>query len=264
MIQFRAKLWAGIGAAAFAAACQPAGNSGTAASTTHDMAAMSAAPGAVGESGEGGGDLIASMTPEDADGFRYALMKGHLAAAMKLVDEGAGKEAAMHFLHPLVEIYEPAKADYAAKKLELDTVKFTVAAENAALGKPASAIRPMWTALNKQVDRLAPKKYSRAQVVKALLTQLSAEYRRGVEGPTVTNAPEYQDAYGFSTVAAQLIDEAAREGSAGDSNQSAELRREAEALVNLFPTATAPAHPAAPGEVQAQISRIQLAYPGME
>jgi len=265
MIQFRAKLWAGIGAAAFAAACQPpASDSGAApsAAAPHDMAAMSAAP--VGESGEGGGDLMGSMTPEDADGFRVAMMKGHLAAAMKLVDEGASKEGSMHFLHPIHEVYDQAKDHYAAKGLSLDTVKFSVAAENAALGKPASALRPMWEGLNKQVDALTPKKYSRAQVVKALLTQLSSEYRRGVEGPTVTNAPEYQDAYGFSTVALRLIEEAAREGSAGDATQAAELRREAEALVNMFPTASPPPNPAAPGEVQAQISRIQLAFPGME
>lgn len=258
MNPFRAQVWAGVGAAMFAAACQPpASETGAAHSAApRNGAAMSAAAPA-GASG-------ASLSPEDEDGFRVAMMKGHLATAMKLVDEGASKEGATHFLHPIHDVYDPAKDHYAAKGLSLDTVKFSVAAENAALGKSARELRPMWQALNKQVDGLAPKQYSRALVVKALLTRLSSDYRRGVEGPTVTNAAEYQDAYGFSTVALRLIEEAARDGQAGDANQAAELRREAETLVNMFPTASPPPNPAAPGEVQAQISRILLAFPGME
>jgi hypothetical protein len=264
MRQFRARLWAGVGVAALAAACQPPAKTESAAPPASAPAMASTMP--MGESGEGGGDLVASMAPADAAAFRVALMRGHLAVAMKLVDESNGREAAAHFLHPVYEIYTPSKAEYDAKGLSLDVKKFEAASAAAAAGKPAREIRPMWEDLERQVEKLGPKngQYSKPTVISALMKQLAAEYARGVQGGVVINAPEYQDSYGFTVVTRDLIKAAIKDGLAKDPSRSAELQREAEALVNMFPSASAPTKPAAPGEVLAQISRVELAFPGME
>jgi hypothetical protein len=228
-------------AAAALAACQRGAPS--AASATAPSIVASAKP-AVSEDGD------------DMAALRAAMMLGQIVVAMRLVDEGAGAEAALHFRRPIDE--------YADMDDKLDTAKFAVAAENASLGKSAKDIRPMAQGLDKQIGALMPRRFSKPVVIKALLDELVSAYRRGVEGPTVTRAQDYQDAYGYARVAADLLADAARENAGGDQARSAQLQREGEALVNLFPSAAAPSNPASPGEVDAQISRIQLMYPGMQ
>lgn len=232
--------------AAALAACQRE-NAPAAASTAPSSVAASAAP---ADSSD------AAMSPADAAALHAAMMRAQIFVAMKLVDEGDGAEAALHFRRPTTNAEEGDPP--------LDVAKFAVAAENASLGKSAAELRPMAQALYRQIDALVPRRFSKPIVIKALLEELIGAYRRGVEGPMVTRAPDYQDAYGYARVAADLLAEAARENAGGDSALSAELQREGEALVNLFPSAAAPTSPASPGEVDAQISRIQLAYPALQ
>jgi len=208
----------------------------------------------------------AALPPGQAQALRAALMRAQIEIAQRLTAEQAGAAASSHILRATSELYAPAKADYARQRQSLNEAVFLQAAEAASAGANASQMRWYTDQLLRQVEQLEPpdRSWSRPAAVKTLLTELAHRYSQAVQGGFVVNEMRYQDAFGLAIVTQQIIDQSVSMGLAKDPGRGPELEREAEGLVNMFTTASAPKSPADAGEMLAQISRVELAFPGME
>jgi hypothetical protein len=198
--------------------------------------------------------------------LRVAMMQGQLEIARRLVSEGAGEAASAHIARVVSEFYAPAKADYAHSHLSMDAAQFQRAAALASAGGDRGAVSREIDALLRQTERLLPPngQWSKPGTIKRVLQEIAHQYGEGVQSGFVVNEERYQDAFGLALVARRLIDDAVDAGVAKDPARGPELKREAQGLVNMFPSAIAPRSPADAGEVLAQISRVELAFPGME
>lgn len=269
MIEFRPKLWTSLTAAALLAACGQGGEAGeSAAQAQHGEAGESAAGETGGESGgeqggEAGGEqgesgaAAAGLGPAEQQAFAVAQMRGHFRVAKALAEAGQAEASSPHFGHPLYEVYEANRAVFGSA--QLNPAPFEKLNQQAAAKASTATLQPLFVEAEGAIAALAPQgEINQAAVLKALLKLASLEYREGVAQGAVVDPVEYQDAYGFSLVALDLA-----KALPGSAPAKAEVVKEAEALVALFPSAAPPAAPAAPGAVLAQVSRIELALAGL-
>lgn len=263
MMEFRAKLWSAIGAAALLSTsalvgCGP-GEQGE--------AAVSPAPGG-GEAGESGaehgagptGTATAGLGKLEQQAFAVALMRAHLLAAQALVREGEVQAAAPHFAHPIYEVFDAHREVFAAVRATPPQAPFDALNAAAAAGRDVGQIAPLYKPAEDAVRSLQPTgPYDQIAVIRALLKTMHAEYGEGVQGGAVVNAIEYQDAYGMAYMAGMLL-----ETLEGPASAKEEAQREAAALAALFASAKPPAAPAAAGALLAQSSRLELALSGLK
>ena len=198
--------------------------------------------------------------------LRVAMMQGQLEVARRLVGEGAGEAASAHIARVVSEFYTPAKADYARNHIAMDVAPFKRAADSASADVDRDAVRAQIDGLFRQTERLLPPngQWSKPGTIKRVLQEIAHQYGAGVQSGFVVNEERYQDAFGLALVARRLINDAVDAGVAKDPSRGPELKRDAQGLVNMFPSAIAPRSPADAGEMLAQISRVELAFPGME
>ncbi|OBX17879.1 hypothetical protein A9995_14570 [Erythrobacter sp. QSSC1-22B] len=184
---------------------------------------------------------------------RVAFMAGHVTAGLALYRAGAASEASPHLLHPVSETH-------AAERVGIDALGFDAApfeAVSAALeeNRPAAEVEPMLQAAEANLTLVRrnaggdPK-----NIIDYLMDTTDEEYAIGVRDGVVTDAGEYQDAYGFAVVAletAQSLPDATRSGTEG------ELR----ALVDLWPAGgpLAASKPPSNSAVTAQTARVRAA-----
>lgn len=268
MIEFRPKLWTSLSAAAMLAACGSGPDAPTSttappqasAHAVHDQAGEAAigetGGEAAGEQGEGGA-AAAGLGPVEQQALAVAQMRGHLKVAQALAATGQSVSSSPHFGHPLYEVYAQHRELFGAAAL--DAAPFEALNQKAAAGAAKGELEPLYAKAEAAIAALAPRgPVDQAAVLKALLEIAGHEYGVGVEGGKVVNPVEYQDAYGFTLVAAELAQELP-----GDAAARMEIAKEAAALAALFPGPLPPANPAAPGALLAQISRIELAAAGL-
>ncbi|TRD12015.1 hypothetical protein FGU71_09195 [Erythrobacter insulae] len=173
---------------------------------------------------------------------RLAFMAGHVEAGIALYRAGEGPAGGPHLLHPVSE-------SYAEEREGLDAIGFDPApfeAVSAALeaGKPASEIEPQLAEVEANLAKMRSEAGGDpAQLIPYLMGLIAKEYAIGVTDGAVSDAGEYQDAWGFARVARQLSEEiAAPDGDA--------VRAELDALLALWPDA-APVPPSDPASVSA-------------
>lgn len=261
MIEFRAKLWSALGAAALASTgalmgCGP-GEKGEA------PASVAASGGEAGESGSehgGGADpAFAGLPMPEQQALAIALMRAHLLVAKTLVQEGDVQGAAPHFAHPIYEVFETHRQLFANVRATPPQAPFDALNAAAAAGRDAAQIAPLYPPADDAIRALQPKEaYDQLAVIRALLMQMRAEYGEGVRDGAVVNAIEYQDAFGMAHLINEMLKDYASPG-----QDLTEARKEAAALAALLPSAKPPAAPAAPGAVLAQSSRLELALSGL-
>ncbi|MEM5515660.1 hypothetical protein WNY37_01790 [Henriciella sp. AS95] len=203
--------------------------------------------GGEGEGGEGGANSPAEMPIQN----RLAFMRGHVEAGLALYRAGAPEQAARHLLHPVSETH-------AAEREGLDELGFNgplFESISAALdsGTESSEIEADLAAAEENLAMLADEVGGNPKdIINFLMDTTLAEYRVGVVDVEIVNAGEYQDAYGFVTVAEDYA--ADLEGDAGDA-----VRTELAVLKAIWPSAPlADSTPAPVDQVAAQVSRVQL------
>ena len=182
--------------------------------------------------------------------FRVAFMSGHVEAGLALYRAGVPDQAARHLLHPVSETH-------AAEREGIDALGFDPAIfhqVSAALeeGRPAAEIEPMLAAAEANLALLQENAGGDARTIIAYLMDVTAEeYNIGVTGGEITDPGEYQDAYGFSVVAARL---ARRTG-------DDDLIAAAAALAALWPEGgpVAASSPAPVADVMAGINAVRAA-----
>ena len=214
-----------------------------------DAGVVTADAGDGGETGEmveaGGHDMDALAVEK-----RVAFMAGHVAAGLALYRAGAPDQAAPHLLHPVSETHADERAGIDA--LGFDGAVFEEVSAALEQGRPASEIEPQLQAAEANI-RLVQKNAGgdAAELVSYLMDTVVEEYLVGVNDGAITDAGEYQDAYGFSVVALRIAREA---------DLSNEILSELMGLIDMWPEAgpLADTDPMPTTQVIAQTSRVQL------
>ncbi|QIQ86960.1 hypothetical protein [Erythrobacter sp.] len=269
------KTWAGLGLATALAGAGLAGCAGEGGEGGEGGEAAQTAPaGEMGEGGEGeGGESGEGEGGESGEGEggeggesgsgigalpvpqRLAFMSGHVAAGIALYRAGEAEAAAPHLMHPVSEGYEAERAGLDRLGFEPDTFRSVSTALEQ--GKPAGEVEPQLEAAE---DNLAAMREAAggdpAEVIRFLMEVTSEEYAAALSNGKVSDAAEYQDAWGFVTVARALADDL--EGEAAG-KVAATLDR----MLGLWPEGAPipPAYPAPAGQVSALASRVLLDLP---
>lgn len=227
------KLWSGISTVALVSAAALAGcDSGTdenkqppSQTTTENPApeavtenAPPAQPEASGEGeGEGAGEGARAGADPATDDVAYltqiGLMRGHLFVGIELFRTGAIDHARTHMKHPEDELYGDVVPAFEARGArgfaaelealatavegdgEADTVETAYKALLDAMAEAEAAVNP---ATNEQPG-------PRLQVIVNLVRTAGDEYAIGVVDGKIVNGHEYQDAYGFTQIAKQIV-----------------------------------------------------------
>lgn len=204
-----------------------------------------------GESGEGeGGEDGHSMDALPVE-KRLAFMSGHVKAGIALYRAGEPAMGAPHLLHPVSETHQAERAGLDALGFDASIFEAVSAALDA--GKPAAEIEPQLSAAEANLEAVAAKAGGdTADVITYLMGVIVEEYTIAITDGQVSDAGEYQDAWGFAQVAK---DRAA----ALPAGQRDTVIAELDALIALWPAAPIPpADPAPVGQVVAQTSRVLL------
>lgn len=227
-------------------------------SATHEAPAAIAGEGGEGEGGEGeggegeGGEAGHSMEtlslPE-----RLAFMTGHVEAGLALYRAGEPEMAAPHLLHPVSETHQAERAGLDA--LGFDASLFEAVSKALEEGRPAEEIEPQLVAAEENLAMVAGKAGGDpADVIRFLMGVIVEEYTIAINDGVVTDAGEYQDAYGFAVVARDHAEKLS------PANQA--VIDEIDVLIGLWPAAPIPPETPSPiGQVVAQTSKVVLALP---
>ena len=139
------------------------------------------------------------------------LIRGHLLVGHGLYRLNALDAARSHSKHPTDELYAGMEPEFAAR----GTTGFSAELEAHALasqGEDAAAVDAAYEALTAAITRaeaaIAVSPAMIVGVVVELLREAAAEYAVGIVDGKLSDAHEYQDAYGFTRVALSWADRA--------------------------------------------------------
>jgi hypothetical protein len=175
------------------------------------MAGLSLAAWAAG--GEGG--EMAHASPDlatDDVGYltQLGLMQGHLTVGVALYGQGASDDAKVHMKHPQDELYASLLPALEARKAKGFDAELSALAADVEGGKPAAEAEKDLAQVVVAIDHAraaAPASLkTKLEVVLALTRAAADEYAQGVKDGVVVNRKEYEDAWGFVTVAKSLLD----------------------------------------------------------
>ena len=219
----RTKLWTNISAATLASiatvgisGCDSSSDGSNETTLKADVAIsepVAVAPIVYEGEGEGEGGAVNLSTNDIAYLTRLALMRGHLFIGNELYAAGHISHAQMHMKHPKSELYNEIEPAFDARGAlgfaeQLTTLSAAVEAE-LDVDIVANAYSAVTTAIsdNESVvpdTNLLPSQ--RLKLVSEILRVAGEEYAIAVVDGQVKNAHEYQDAMGFTEIAAKIIE----------------------------------------------------------
>lgn len=204
-----------------------------------------------GESGEGeGGEGSHAMETLPVEN-RLAFMAGHVKAGIGLYRAGEAAMAAPHLLHPVSETHQAEREGLDALGFDASIFESVSAALDA--GQPAAEVEPQLRAAEANLQAVAEQAGGEAaSIITYLMGVVVEEYTISITDGQITDAGEYQDAWGFAHVAK---DRAA--GLPADTRDA--VIAELDTLIALWATGPVPnENPAPVGQVVAQTSRVLL------
>ena len=237
-MEYKMKLWVGLGLAASLATSGMVQANGTK-HIDHGNILLAEAS---GEGGEGGGEAGTDAGAEGPDDAAYlvslSLMEGHMRVGTELYGMGEADMAKTHMKHPRDEIYTALEPALLARKAPdfagaLDAVGQTVNA-----GGDAAEAKQRFQDFEKAIHAARPQALEAATAAKAvvqLIRTAAEEYAIGIKDGKIDNLHEYQDAWGFTQVAAQILASLSDEERAEHKNEIAGLEAEIAGLAGLWP-----------------------------
>lgn len=179
---------------------------------------------------------------------RIAFMSGHVEVGLVLYRAGKPEQASKHLLHPVSEMHQAERAGIDALGFQPDVFKSVSKALEE--GRPASEIEPMLKKAEENIKYIQKNAGGDlSDIIKFLMETVNEEYAIGVQDGKIVEAGEYQDAYGFSSVALQMS-----ERYTGDNAQ--ELMQELKKLLSLWP-ADAPLADSKPKPVEMVVAQTE-------
>ena len=184
---------------------------------------------------------------------RVAFMSGHVEAGLALYRAGAPDQAAKHLLHPVSETHQAERAGIDALGFQQEL--FLTVSKALEEGRPAAEIEPQLAAAEANMALMqnnaggAP-----VEVIGFLMDTVVEEYQIGVTDGIITDLGEYQDAFGFTVVALDIVERM-------DAAEKGVLKSELKALLALWPEGgpLADATPTAAGVVVAHVAKVRSA-----
>ncbi|WP_018996854.1 hypothetical protein [Hirschia maritima] len=251
--------WAGLGLGTAVlgvglAACSPGGegegeghSSGEAGViASGELGEGEAANGEAGEGGEHAHSVDTLPLPN-----RLAFMSGHVEAGLALYRAGELQMAAPHLLHPVSETHQAERAGL--EQLGFKASLFEEVSTALEDGRQAAEIGAQLLAAEKNLAEVTSKAGGEpAEIISYLMSVIVEEYTIAITDGVVSDAGEYQDAYGFAIVAKKHAEKLKY----GNSS----LMEEINALIALWPEAPIPPEqPSSIAQVIAQTSKVELA-----
>jgi hypothetical protein len=162
-------------------------------------------------------------------------MRGHLLVASELFEAGHIELAQRHSKHPAEEVYQELLPGLAQFEVPGFATELGAFADVLAAGEQERALfrnryAQLMQTMNAIEGRLPLGVRQQQQIAFALVSQAAVEYAVGVaEDGRVTDLQEYQDAYGFVTIAKGKVVDQATVG-------TGQLARAFTAALRLWPT----------------------------
>ncbi len=254
----RVKIWTGLGAAALVSAtalagCSEDGNESAAENTSlnageqsvdSESAVLAGNQGEGEGEGEGEGSSAAiSATDDIAYLTQLGLMRGHLLVGLELYRAGALDQARTHMKHPSSELYSGIADSFVARGaagFSAELAQLSAAVEGNA---GAEAVEEAYAAVLKAIsesethvsDDTGRSLAAELRVVVNLVRTAADEYAIGVKDGVIVNVHEYQDAYGFTQAAKQIILSLDAKGNAEKQQALAAIRNHLEGLAPVWP-----------------------------
>lgn len=240
------KIWLAVGAAVLttsttSAVAQPQTFDHAMTATTMNFVAPLAGQGGGEGEGEGSGQLDL-RTNDAAYLAQLGLIRGHLYVGKQLYDEGHLAMAKTHMKHPKDELYSALVPAFTARKVAGFADELQQLADAVNNDEGAAAVN---AAYDKLLTAISASENISEHSVKAVLLSLSSmlltaaeEYDLGIQQGKVVNVHEFQDAYGFTTIAKARF--ANLTAAQIEANQAAidEVKEVLEGLPGLWPTIT--------------------------
>ncbi|MFK8016518.1 MAG: hypothetical protein AB8G17_13885 [Gammaproteobacteria bacterium] len=200
-------------------------------------------PAAVGGGeGEGAQTAGANFAVDDAAYLtQLGLIRGHLAVGNALYQNDLAELAQTHIKHPRAEIYSVVAPAFAKRGCDdfADGLSALTAAVTANEDKARIAV--LYATLTEQIARCEAKAATgdpqvMTKVIENLLRTAAVEYQVGIIDGAVNNLHEYQDAWGFTQVAADWASTAAYRNSASATAVGVRLQAIITGLDRLWPS----------------------------
>ncbi|WP_026380213.1 hypothetical protein [Afifella pfennigii] len=158
---------------------------------------------ATGGEGEGEGEGEGARLDPTVVLLRdLGFIEGHLRAGMALYEAGDREAARTHMGHPIEEKYDAVAQPLEERALERLRSEILALAKASEADAPFAELEPLFAAVRATIEEARGQTTAREQIKGlAELTRIAgAEYQIGLEGGTVSNLHEYQDAWGFLRV----------------------------------------------------------------
>ncbi len=180
---------------------------------------------------------------------RLAFMSGHVEAGLALYRAGKPEMGAKHLLHPVSETHATERVGLDA--LGFDASLFEAVSTALERGLPASEIETQLLAAEENLASVAAQAGGDTlEIIDYLMETVLDEYAIGVTDDLVTDAGEYQDAYGFTVVGIKRAKTI--------KPQPLALISSLEALLALWPEAPIPPeNPATLSQIQTQVEAVR-------
>lgn len=183
-------------------------------------APLSAYEGEGGEGGEGEGEGAAAAADPATDDIAYltqlSLIRGHLLVGHKLFQEGHIDQAKTHMKHPKSELYAAIEPAFSARSAVGFATELQALANAVSTEQSPEQVAEIYTQLLDTIARSesvvaenSQQPAARLQLAVELLRVAGEEYAIAVVDGEMQNAHEYQDAFGFTQVAIDIIDNTA-------------------------------------------------------
>lgn len=279
-MEFKWKLGAGAAAAALLTACGPAaeetpeaGLSDAAApeggevasvdapaggaAAEHDMAQMGA------EGGEGEAGATAELDPQAKAVATMLLIKGHTMAGDALYQAGETEMAKPHLSHPQVELYSAELEDlrqYGAEAAAQAGDRIVELGEaNAPAADVSEAVAATFVEIDNSIANVDASLAQRAEALSAVLEGARVEFNVSITDGAVTNAAEYQDAWGFIQAVRDAFDTWRNEFDALDSQAAADFSDRLAELEAVHSNPVPDANPPSLEDFRTAVTQAQLA-----
>ncbi|MFV0276585.1 MAG: hypothetical protein ACK5HY_05290 [Parahaliea sp.] len=188
---------------------------------------------AAGSEGEGEGEGAVAQDPATNDVAyltQLGLMRGHLLVGLELYRQGHIEHARTHMKHPKSELYANLQPAFDTRKAagfarQLEALAAAVEGDDSERASVEAAYEAVLAGIGQaesHTAKLPPA--ARLQVAVNLVRTAADEYGIGVVEAKVVNAHEYQDAYGFTNVAQDMVGQMDAAGDAGLADTLAQVR----------------------------------------
>lgn len=197
--------------------------------------------GGEGEGGEGEGGTSIDLAKDDAVFLaQLGLIRGHLWVGYKLYQEGHIAMAKTHMKHPEDELYAGLEPIFKAREVSGFGKELQTLAEAVNQEKGDAAVNKAYRALQSKMaksESIEDKSARDVLVSISLMIRTAAdEYAIGVKNGDVVNVHEYQDAYGFTEIAIERLDDINSEQQELAKDDIANTRQWLLELRELWPT----------------------------